>query len=407
MKNTNIDYDTYDYFGQNNDEDASGEDFCDLEQDEASKKRLEELIAGEKQTDDWVMFGLNKEYPGKFDESYALGLMYQKDASGNIDAKSQEEAVRYANYFAKKNNNDAKNFIIDIVQRSKINDPTLVGDTGAIACTSFYLFFRNYIRTEADKYYKRQPISDSERASRMADAIQTAFAMIYENIDKYDPTIAKINTFFGKKQILGAFYEFESKRKGYKSKQSMRISQTIIKEANRLESEGIEKNAAIISHLTKQSVNQVNNALQRAKIEQNTGTLNTPDLNNSGGYVSQKVYETPEQKLQKEEQTRELIEHLSVLDERELFVYLAYTGVVCTGNRFYEEKPMSYSEIEAKYGINKDDAKMLYNTAVVKLRGSYNKKAHKKEKVISGNCPMFLSGEKDSDLDDIIEVKDN
>ena len=93
---------------------------------------------------DWKENFLDKEYEGEFDINKAFSLLVEENEN------SQKEAIRYATYFAKKNNSEAKNFIIcDICNKQDMFSKEVVN----YAFTAFNLFFRNWLRNDVVKCF--------------------------------------------------------------------------------------------------------------------------------------------------------------------------------------------------------------------------------------------------------------
>ncbi len=97
------------------------DEFEDEDDDDMPASTLKEAVANKKEDEkfetfshtkeDWINAGLGKEYPGqKYENEHALALF------SSDDERFQREAIRYASYFAYKNNNDAKNFIVHVIQ---------------------------------------------------------------------------------------------------------------------------------------------------------------------------------------------------------------------------------------------------------------------------------------------------
>lgn len=415
-------YDDYDYY------DEIGADFDDsnddLHEDEESDmdndyQEEEELEVSESSTEvstqsDWERYGLNKTYSdAQFDINKANSLLYtfktDVDSSSSdfdvFDSKSQIEAIRYATYFAKRNDNDAKNFIIDVIQKADKgqfeSDPGSVGD---VAKYAFWLIFRNYVRVEIKKFYLHQGITEYERSKRMGDALQHCFAYIFEHIDDFNPSIAKINTFFSSIVIRGVVLDWEALRKGRPSKQTMRTDKLTANAIEECKEQGINPSTAVIASLINKSYNEVQTSRARMRAENTMSTYDVPNLNNKGGYATSETFTPPEQKMLEKENTKELIDNLSTLTDQERELLFMHLGITCNGKELYDAQPLDSTAIEKLTGIDKDTIQRTINMAMKKLKKKYHVKAKRGNDLLSGRGLVFEQKE-DNFLDDIIDIK--
>lgn len=394
-------YDDLDFYDTVHTDDSNDEEDgmlleSDLElNDDSEEHELDYSSEKEVKNSDWELFGLNKKYKDK---------TFDIDKANRFLNDDPIESIRYAAYFAKRNNNDAKNFIIDIVQKSNAGIyPSEPGTIGDIAKTAFWLFFRNYVRTEIEKYYNKQGLTNTERMARTEDALQQCFTYVFENIDKYDPSIARINTFFSSMVMRGPIFEWESLRKGRNSKQTLRTDKMTVNAIKQCEDMGIKPNSAIIASITGKSFNEIQTARIRIKAENTMSTFDAPDLGNSGGTIVQTAFETPENKLIEEERTKELINKLDALTDEEKTLFLMTQGINCTGSEFYETDAMSPIDIEEQLGIDRGVVQQIVNRAIKKLKKSYNVKEKRGDALLSGRGLSFDEDDDDF-LDDIIDV---
>ena len=176
--------DEYLYYNEDKEDVSDDYDFymSDSEQFEEEDDYNEEEFVENNNDSDWSIDGLDKTYPNEeFDIKKCQDLYFSfKDDSSEFDEKNQCEAVRYANYFAKKGDDNAKSFIVSVIQKGS-------GEAARIAGNSLNLFLRNYVRHEVERFYARLPISDADRCDRCPEAIQECFVYICKQIHNYDP----------------------------------------------------------------------------------------------------------------------------------------------------------------------------------------------------------------------------
>ena len=381
----------------------------DCEECEDSNENLESGKTRTSKYDyEWERYSLNKTYPDKtFDRNKAEQLLYAANENGEDDEESQKEAIRYATYFAKKNNTDAKLFVISIIQQADQGFYNLEpGHVGDMAKYAFYMFFRNYVRVQVEKFYSKQNISDLERVSRTEDAIQECFLYIFANIDKFDVSMGYApNTFFNQKVIRGAISDWEAARKGRSSKQSMRTDKMTVNAIKACEDLGIENpSSALIASMIGKNYKEVQMARTRIYAENTMGTFDTPDINNKGGTIVQEVFKVPEASVLSDERTQELIDALSILtDEEQTFLFMN-KGIRCDGTSFIETDPLKCYEIAEQTGVDREKVQQAINSAIKKLK----KKNHVKEKrgdaLLSGRGLSFDNDEEDDFLDNIVDV---
>lgn len=189
-------YDKDDVFDNQDEYDDYEDELIDNKEDDyQNTTNYEKIKPKEDSTSDWQLYGLNKSYKN---DSFSLTKANYLIKEEKIE--SNKEAIRYATYFAKNKNNDAKNFIINIIN-SDNEFPNVISD---MAKTAFWLIFRNYVRVEVEKFYDKQSISLLEKSQRIGDAIQQCFIYIFSNLKRYDSEKGRISTFFSSKVLRGS-----------------------------------------------------------------------------------------------------------------------------------------------------------------------------------------------------------
>ena len=366
----------------------------------------EEVRSNKNEQSDWHLYGLDKQFPDKeFDEDKVNQMFFTFDGeSDKFDEKMQMEALRYAAFFARKGNNDAKNFIISIVIQSKYLK-SMSHDVKDMAGTAFWLFFRNYLRTEVEKYYNLQPISAAERYSRIEGALQHCNKYVFENIDNFDPTIAKINTYYNSQIIRGVILDFEALRKGRSSKQTMRIDKLVANSKKKFEENGIEPTVAIIAADIGKGYGEVETSLARITAENTMVTYDVDGLNNNGGSIAQSTFSSPEDKILAAERIKDLIKHINeTLNDTERDFFLWHQGVFYTGDTLIPIEPKKFYEIGYESGVDTELVKQVVNTAIRKLKKSYGVNDDSDDSFLSSVDTLFDDDDDGNDLDDIIKI---
>lgn len=375
------------------------------EYQEDARINTEENLKEPKKTD-WSRYGLDKKYSDKkFDINKANQLFYtfKEDSDYEFDTKSQIESIRYATYYAARNDNDAKNFVISIIQNKNID-----AEVGNVAKYAFWLFFRNYVRVEITKFYNKQTINDYEKMLRITDALQQCFLYIFEHIDGYNPSIARINTYFNNQVIRGAVLEWEALRRGRSSKQTMRIDKLITKAQRECKEMGIEPTNAILANMSGRSFNEVQTALARINAENTLSTYDTPDVNNKGSFSSE-TFMSPENKVLEAENTKELIQKLNTLKKEDREILLMSLGLIIIDDTLESVQPLSNKDIATKTGLSNEKIQQIINMSIRALRKAYNVKLTRSDNLISGKGLFFEPDAGNSDnsdaLNDIIDIK--
>ena len=145
------DADFYDEVHKNDAEPDVGEN-ADQDTSEVSSAATTKRPKDEEPMNDWDRYGLNQTYEDKeFDETKALTLLYKEDP------KSKREAIKYVTYFAKRNCNEAKMFLVTFIQdvNKELYGPEYK-DVFELAKNALWLTMRNYVRIVCENYYKKQ-----------------------------------------------------------------------------------------------------------------------------------------------------------------------------------------------------------------------------------------------------------
>lgn len=403
--------DEYLYYNEDKEDVSDDYDFymSDSEQFEEEDDYNEEEFVENNNDSDWSIDGLDKTYPNEeFDIKKCQDLYFSfKDDSSEFDEKKQCEAVRYANYFAKKGDDNAKNFIVSVIQKGS-------GEAARIAGNSLNLFLRNYVRHEVERFYARLPISDADRCDRCPEAIQECFVYICKQIHNYDPSKGKITTFFCSKIIYGIVSEYEAKRRGRKSKQTMKVDKVVSNAYKELVAEGYQ-NPTIrqLSMKTGKNVEAIMNSRARIVAE---NTMVAFDSTDPGNPVSlkknQSTYDNPEEYAERKDHIEALIKKLDSLSDLERELFLASNGLCIENGEIVECNTKSMAVLSEEYDMKVNEVKHTINTATRKLKNRIlmdsGKEIDKHDKLLSGRKILFINDEKDKEddgLDDIIEVK--
>lgn len=364
---------------------------------------FDELSITEK---DWAKAGLNKEYKGTFNNNIALNMFY--DNSSDLE-KNQFEAIKYASYFARRGNNEAKNFVISIIQHP---ETCVSSEVSNLAKTSFVLFFRNYVRTETGSFYSRQVLESHDKNDRFQDAMQECMAEIFANINVYDPKKSGAPTTYFKRVILGALNNYEAKRKGRVSKGTLPIDAKVSKMETKLKNEGKNANANMIAYYLNVSVTQVLESQARIRGENTAISADSESGKYAAGIVKQNIYNTPEKNAIAKEKKEELLKLLDVLTDEEKKVLLATEGIELVEDEFIEsegEDSDTLHRIATRLGLDANKVKEIRNTAIQKIRTAQGVES-KTDRLLSGRSIIFSKDHRDEDvaefLDDITAIFD-
>ena len=393
------DADFYDEVHKNDAEPDVGEN-ADQDTSEVSSAATTKRPKDEEPMNDWDRYGLNQTYEDKeFDETKALTLLYKEDP------KSKREAIKYVTYFAKRNCNEAKMFLVTFIQdvNKELYGPEYK-DVFELAKNALWLTMRNYVRIVCENYYKKQSISDAERYERVVEALNQCAVYIFENIDRYDPSTGyQLTTFFNAKVLTGAIFEFESDRTGESSKQDMRTNKLVVNAMKDCEDRGIAPTTALIAQMTGKSVREVTEALARVHAKNTMTTIDVPDFNNKGGLTAQTSFEMPEASLLDQERRNDMMQHLGELNDEERTLLCLNLGFECDGNQLIEKTPLKAYEIEQMTGIDRIKVQQIIAGALQKLKKSYNVREKRGDALLSGRGLVFEQDDTD-DLDDIIAI---
>ncbi len=394
----------------------------ELEDDETENVIDDDDISDDVKIDnssDWIMFHLDKTYKDPaFDIDKANQLLYtfktdvdDKSTDYNaFDTKSQIEAVRYATFFAKQNDNDAKNFIVRVIQmsdrdelESSVDNPNGIG---AVAKHAFFLIFRNYIRTTVNKFYNKRTDTDPAKSAPIDDVLQQVWAYIWTKIGDYDPSISKITTFFNYNVLRGPILDCEAAKKGKANgRHKMRIDKNVFHAVEECKNLNIEPTTSTIAVLTGKSFNEVQESLTRMQIE-NTAISYDALKNDKNNYKPADEFSSPEQKLIEDERNKELFDNIKALSEEEREMFLLFHGFRYKDGRLYDEKPLRTYEIEERTGINRDKVRQIVNRATRKLKRSYHVKDTRGDNLIGGRGLVFDdNNDDDGAINDIIFIE--
>ncbi len=386
-------------------EDHYNDELLEDEAEDETENETETIENGD-DLSDWSIDGLDKTYDDKdFDLGKAQIMLYSLNDKGEVDIKTQREAVRYANFFAKKGSDEAKNFIVSVIQKKKEN--WIAPETVSIACNSFVLFFRNYVRREIEKHYIRQPISATERFMRVQESVQECFAYIMEHIDRFDPSKGKITTLFNGRILRGITMEYEAKRKGRGSKQTMKIDKIVANAQKDLATAGITPTVRQIAMHTGKNVDVIINSKIRMAAENTMKTIDDPDFNNTGGKTAQSQFVQPERSVINKEETSNLVASIEKLPDIEKTVFLLMEGFQLEDGDLVETDVKNAPDVAESLNIKPNEVRHHYNMAQRKLKNMItNRKEKPHDKLLSGRFMTFNTEEKDDTeaIEDIVAI---
>lgn len=391
-------YDKDDVFDNQDEYDDYEDELIDNEEDDyQNTTNYEKIKPKEDSTSDWQLYGLNKSYKN---DSFSLTKANYLIKEEKIE--SNKEAIRYATYFAKNKNNDAKNFIINIIN-SDNEFPNVISD---MAKTAFWLIFRNYVRVEVEKFYDKQSISLLEKSQRIGDAIQQCFIYIFSNLKRYDSEKGRISTFFSSKVLRGSILEYEAQRKGRASKHTMRVDKATVNAIDELEKQGINANSAIIARLINKSVNEVQISKARIHAENTMSNYDSTLINKEGIWGKSTDFDSPEKKYINNENKMEIVKSLEILSNDEREYLLASLGICYKDGVLEETNPLKPYEIEKSTGVDKNKIQQIINIAIKKLQKHYKIKSNTNNELLSGKGLLFNDDAIDKSLYDIIDIRD-
>ena len=211
----------------------------------------------------------------------------------------------------------------------------------------------------------------AERHNRCVEAVQECFVTIFATIDQYDPSKGLLTTYC-KRNILGAITEWEAKRRGRGSKQTLNADRNVSNAEMRMIAQGKTPSARLISLETGEGIEQV--LMSKARIEaENTMVSVESDEGKSGvaNKKSQSIFDSPEAAFVSKEKTAELMEALDILTDIEKEVLLSMHGIKINGTQFEDTKTAeddNIYEIANKLNIKSNAVKRIYNSAIQKLK---------------------------------------
>jgi len=390
-----IESETDDYEDESIDEsEISDEDLWSESEDDNNdeeQKELKDKITGFKYTGE------------KYDPALLNELYYE---NGSEDA--QLEAINKAVFYAKRRVFDAQHFIIDIIKNPESCASDYVLDK---AQTAFYLFFRNYVRTEVEKFYRARA-SAYANVNEVYETIQEAMIACWEYIlkyiDHYDKDIASLTTYY-RSIIRDAIINYEATGNGRKSKTSMMTDKIVSKAQTEMKEAGLKPTSRAIALRTGLTVEQVKISMARLLAE---NTMSRIDADQGiANRKKQEQFILPEERVLMEEQKAELVEsfrHLTTLEKR---VY-----ELCNGFRIYidnheiiETNSYSFNEVAKQLNIDVMDVRHLERSAQEKLHNIVAEKMsgttpkRKTDTLLKNRNITFSKSQEDDDLLTIID----
>lgn len=333
------------------------------EDEEDNKKRIKQLEEeANKNADPIFQFSTNnyhyKEYPGTFSEEKAWDFLTSEDE------REQLEAIRYALWFARNNDNDAKNFILMVINNPDLSNDYIVEK----AKDAFALFIASFIRTEITKLYKKNNIHFSS-ASKEREAVVNAIGVCWEKITKsihlYNPEKGMITTFL-RTRIIDGFTEYESQRRGKPSKQVSIIDSKVAAARKSLEARGVTPTTRLIAlELNEKNPSEAEKIGYQQIIASNdritgeAGTFSYDDSSDDAFYFrekqAQKIFLTPDEYLAKKQIVEDIIKAIHNLDPIEQKIFLMSNGFEIENDLLYESTPYSEAEIAEMLNISTND----------------------------------------------------
>ena len=381
---------------------------------------VNDIKKSESEKNDWEKYGLDKTYPNEeFDIQKAAELYWTMDEEGELDIKSQLESIRYCAYFAKRNVNEAKNFIIcNIIQ----NKESCADDSVyQLASASFVLFFRNYLRKIVDEYintgahsHNNQNLTPSQFNDIKRDYLQVLWEHVFSKLDSYDIEKAdKLNTFFKVNYLKGVLADYEARITNKKYKANQYLDRDVVRVRKLCFERGIQPTAFLISQMLGKTVtiDAIEDSLRRIEIENTAVSLD--EENTRIAVTDSKEQETfikPEDYVLQQEKNAELIEAIETIDEERRKIFFAVIGVAFVDGKFINIPQKKESEVAKEFNLTSDQVRAVCNSVTKDILNLPINAGKKKDEILSGRG-LFYTADDDEELlssliDDIDDFSD-
>lgn len=360
---------------------------------------------------DWQNFGFNKKYKGDFDIEKAIMLLYTSDENGNADEKSQKEAISYAVYFARKNVDAAKNFIVC----NCINDNSglVSDDVKDFAFSGFYLFFRNYLRNAVEHHYNK--LTKSANLEKRKDAIQHLWNYVLETIKDFDPNIAKLNTFYSFVILEGEIQQFDINQTGQKiSRPTYNFFSKVSTVMSEIEARKETPSLDYVTLCFNEKYNSdkkpeaIKNAMEWVISQNSLISIDSEEGENELKSQSQHVFANPEKEFIKKEKSVKISNVIKLLTPLQQQILLLKYGMAIDnmGNLYDTGECFSNNEISRE--LNVSEAIILSEYKIIEnvFRNSYFHE-ERVDKFLSGRTPIFTEEENEFDLKEFLSGVDD
>lgn len=356
-----------------------------------------------------------KEYDGTFDIDKAWSLLQPETCEKEMRVKSQIESVKYALSFARKGNNEAKNFIITIINNPELSDDKIVVKK---AQDAFYLFITAYVRSQLQEYYKMRHIvfdSEEKRIEALEEASQESWIEIMRQLPKYDPSKGAITTFI-KMAIFEGFNQYESKRNEKPSKQKMSNDVKIAQAIQALRSKGIPVNPRTVEIEVEQmypglvrkiKIPQVLESIARTEAQMTSFSMDESedydDRTNIKNKMKQRLFMLPEEAVERAEQTEKLLNAIEQLDHTEQQIFMESLGYETDSSQICMTERKSDEQLAREYDMTASDIFRIKTRARIAIRKELN--PEKDALILKGRDLKFMDEMKeDTFIDSIIAI---
>jgi len=360
-------------------------------------------------TNDEVREQKTTEYTGDFDLSIAEDLYY-----GIATEKTQIEAIKYAEFFAKKHVLEAQHFIIDAIQNyEKSASEEAMNRTKE----AFYMFFRNFVRVKVEQFYKKHAhhyVNIAKMHEDIQDAMSYCWVYIWNDIDKYDYNKAELTTYY-RTRIQDAISNFEAKKNFRASKTTMRVDRIVSKAQTALLEQGLKPTVHMISNYCKRHGEELTPEqikLSSARILAENTMTRIDDENSATNKRKQSRFETPEERIMSQERVEELIEAFRCLTEIEQKVYELSNGfkILIDDHEIIDlDKKCNPNEVAKQLDIDAIEVRRLQFSAGQKLKNAVLRKIsgtepeERKDKLLRNRSLTFSKSQDDDDILTIID----
>lgn len=355
----------------------------------------------------------------------AAGIFSLSKAKNLEQEKGVKAAIQYAAPFTATNKNMgnrlAKNYVISIIQN---RDGKYTKYESDIAWSVFVRFFDHYLSSVVDRYYANVSIEPGILVDKKAEAKQSLWVYVVEQINKFDPTKGQITTFFRDSYLMGQISDTEAKaRVNTNTRRNLETDKFIENVRKDLVAQnGAEPTLAqILEEVGKRTkgkaksfgISQIQISLER--VDQNNGMKSLNFVNKTmdddvsddelGDKMESHTFPLPEESAIKNERAENLYKALDTLSFVERSILLFKNGMELVDGIIQDrsnDDTTTEKQFAAMLGINAADMKLFYTTALDKLSHSpylvsYGKK---KNKGFDNSVVLMFSAADDLEWDD-------